>query len=29
MNQSLEVGRKGVGVIAWALQFATGAGIET
>lgn len=27
MNQSLEVGRKGVGVIAGALQFATGAGI--
>lgn len=27
INQSLEVGRKGVGVIAGALQFATGAGI--
>ncbi|CRM82717.1 DUF4225 domain-containing protein [Pseudomonas sp. 58 R 3] len=27
LNQSLEVGRKGIGVIAGALQFATGAGI--
>ena len=27
INQSLEVGRKGIGVIAGALQFATGAGI--